>query len=182
MQLGLLNVSADVKQAFGALINYADTPLMLMVLLFFCNTKKLKQWVYVTIALFVVYEMIIAFVFGLSAQSSVYVLGPGIAVLLVYSASFFFKHFKFTIVLGKSLGRTLMISAILFSYLFFALIYFFYYIQKTPAVTDVFLLYFIVSIISCSCMAAGLYHIYKRTKALKEVQITRRELSMFFNN
>lgn len=182
MQLGLINVSANIKQSFGVIINYADAPLMLLVLLFFCNTKKLKRGVYFTIIAFVIYEVVIGFIYGLSVQSSVFTLGPGIAVLLLFSTSFFLKNLKFTIVLGKAVGRTLMISAILFSYLFFALIYFFYYIQKTPAVADVFLIYFIVSIISCICMSIGLYNIYKRARELKEVQITRRELSMFFNN
>ena len=182
MQLGFINVSTDFKQTFGTIINLADAPLMLLVLLFFCNTKKLKQSIYITIVLFVIYEIVIALKYGLTFDSSVFVLGPGIAIMLIYSIYFFLKHIRFTIVLGKSLGRTLMLLSIVFSYIFFAMIYFFYYIQKTPAVADVFLIYFIVSFISCILMSLGLYWIYKRTKELKEVKITRRELTMFFNN
>jgi hypothetical protein len=75
-----------------------------------------------------------------------------------------------------------MLVAILFSYGCYALIYYFYYIQLTPAVGDVFLLYFISTFISSVLMTIGLQLIKNRMKQLQEVRNTRRELAMFFGN
>ena len=87
-----------------------------------------------------------------------------------------------TIEFGKNAGRTLMLVSILFAYGCYALVYYFYYIQKTPAVTDVFLLYFISTLVSSIIMTIGLHLIRRRLKELQEIKNTRRELALFFNN
>ena len=75
-----------------------------------------------------------------------------------------------------------MLVAILFAYGCYALIYYFYYIQLTPAVADVFLLYFISTFVSSVLMTIGLQMIKNRMKQLKEVKNTMRELAIFFGN
>jgi hypothetical protein len=94
----------------------------------------------------------------------------------------FSQYVKLTIEKNKAWGRTLMVTSILFAYCCYAMIYFIYYIQKTSAVADVFIIYYIVSIISSILMSIGLLWVYNRSKQIKEVQLTRKELALFFNH
>jgi hypothetical protein len=75
-----------------------------------------------------------------------------------------------------------MLAAILFGYGCYGVVYYFYYIQKTPNVADAFLIYFITSLLSCSMMTVGIHMIRKRMKKLEEAINTRRELALFFGH
>jgi hypothetical protein len=94
----------------------------------------------------------------------------------------FMRQVKFTIMHGKNHGRVMMLAAIFFSYACYALIYYFYYVQKTPYVKDTELIYFIATIISTLVMAIGLHLMNKRMKELQSLRVTRKELAMIFNS
>lgn len=177
---GYLPVSAPYVRAFGVLNNYLDVPLMLTALLFFCPNKQKQKPVHLFTALFVVYEICIAFISGFTPKSVVYIMGPGIALVLIYSFYLFTRHIKMAVVHGKNAGRTLMLAAILFAYSCYSIVYYFFYVQQTPNVADAFLIYFMASIVSCVMMTIGLHLVRKRIRALEEVQNTRRELALFF--
>jgi hypothetical protein len=89
---------------------------------------------------------------------------------------------KFTILHGKNQGRTVMLASIFFVYACYMLIYYFYFIQKTPDTNDTLLLYFIASFISSILMALGLHLMRKRMKELRSLKVTRKELALFFSN
>jgi hypothetical protein len=93
----------------------------------------------------------------------------------------FMRQVKFTIMHGKNHGRVMMLAAIFFSYACYALIYYFYYVQKTPYVKDTELIYFIATSISSLVMAIGLHLMNKRMKELQSLRVTRKELAMIFN-
>ena len=181
MSLGRMPGSPKFVQLFGIAYNYIDIPLMLLVLLFFCPVKWTRQVIYFTLGLFLLFEVYVAFLYGLQPQSSLYILGPGTFIILLYSLYFFIHYAKLSIAKGKSMGKTLMLGALLFSYSLFALIYYLHYIEKTPAVADVFLVYYIVTFISCGVMCLGLVRVYKRIGQLQELQQIRRELALFFD-
>ncbi len=180
MSEGILPVAASFQRGFGVVNNYLDIPLMLTALLFFCPNKPRQRILHVTTAVFIGYEVGIAFVFGLDPESTVYVMGPGLALLLVYTFYLFARHIKMTIEFGKNAGRTLMLVSILFAYGCYAIVYYFYYILKTQAVADVFLIYYITGFVSSVIMTVGLHLIRKRMRELQEVKNTRRELALFF--
>lgn len=182
MALGLLPVSAAAIRTFGLVYNYLDVPLMLLVLLFFCTSQWNRRVIYFTLAAFLLFEGFIAFGYRLQLESSLYILGPGTLIVLGYSIYFFLHYGKISIARGKGLGKTLMLAAILFAYGCFALIYYLHYIQKTPAVADVFLVYYIVTLISGLVMSLGLVWVSKRMRQLQELQLMRKELAAFFNS
>ena len=109
-------------------------------------------------------------------------MGPGILIVLIASIYFFITNIKFTIVQGKGIGKTLMASSILFAYGCYSLVYVFAFIIKTPNRGDVFTIYYLSSIIFSGLMTAGLIWLKKRLKDIREVQVTRKELSLFFNS
>ena len=76
----------------------------------------------------------------------------------------------------------MMITSILFAYGCYFIVYVFAYIQKTSEKTDVFIIYYLASIIFSLLMSAGLIWVKKRLRQIKEVQTTRKELNVFFHN
>jgi hypothetical protein len=154
---------------------------VLTALLFFCPSKQKQNKIRILTALFLVYEISIMGVFGFTFNSIIYITGPGVCVILIYSFYLFVRQVKFTIYHGKNYGRVLMLAAIVFDCSCYSLIFFFNYIQKTPYQNDVFKLYYISSIVSSVLMAIGLQLMNKRMKELQALRITRKELAMFFN-
>ncbi|MBA2745245.1 MAG: hypothetical protein H0U44_03365 [Flavisolibacter sp.] len=177
-----LQVPPGFIRGFGVINNYLDIPLMLTALLFFCPIKKKQNSVHIVTAAFIIYEMILAFTFGLDPKVIIYIMGPGLAIIVGYTFYLFVRHIKITIVYGKNAGRTLMLVSILFAYGCYSLVYYFFYIQKTSDVADAFLLYFISSLAASILMSIGLHLIKKRMKQLQEIQNTRKELQLFFNH
>jgi hypothetical protein len=182
MSVDIIVVSNDVRRNFGVIHNYLDVPLMLTTMLMFC-TEKWKQKVIITsIIAFSAYELIILFQHQLQRISSTLIMGPGIILVLVYSLFLFMSNIKSTIVQGKGVGKTLMITSILFAYGCYFLVYLFAYIQKDSNKGDVFIIYYLASIIFSVLMSAGLIWVKKRLREIKEVQTTRKELNVFFHN
>jgi hypothetical protein len=182
MTEGILPVPFAMERVCSVIANYLEVPLMLTALLFFCPIRQKQRTVHIITALFVVYEIVIGVLFGLQTKAAVFIMGPGMLLILIYSFYLFLRHIKITVEFGKNAGRTLMLAGFLFSYGCFALVYYFYYIQRTRDVGDVFLLYYISSFISSLLMTIGLHQIRKRIRELEEVKNTRRELAMFFGS
>lgn len=182
MSVNVIVVSREVQRSFGVLNNYLDVPLMLTAMLMFCSEKWKQRVIITTIICFVAYELLILFQYQLHPNSSKYIMGPGIILLLLYSLYLFMINIKNTIVQGKGAGKTLMITSILFAYGCYFIVYVFAYIQKTSEKTDVFIIYYLASIIFSLLMSAGLIWVKKRLRQIKEVQTTRKELNVFFHN
>lgn len=175
-------VNKEAHRNFAVINNYLDVPLMLTAMLMFCIEKWKQRVIITTIICLAAYEVIIFSQYKLQPVSSKYIMGPGIILILLYSLYLFINNIKSTIVQGKGVGKTLMITSILFAYGCYFLVYIFAYIQKTSNRTDVFIIYYLASIIFSILMSAGLIWVKKRLREIKEVQTTRKELYVFFNN
>jgi len=165
----------------GLIDNYTYGPLVLTALLFFRPGKQKQNKMKVLILAFLVYEIVVICACGFTINSIIYITGPGVGIILIYSFYLFIKQVKFTIYHGKNQGRLLMLASIVFDCSCYSLIFFFNYIQKTPYQTDVFKLYYISSIISSLLMAVGLQLMNRRMKELQALKITRKELAMVFH-
>lgn len=182
MGKNLIAVPIEVKRPIGVMANYLDVPLMLVSMYMFCAERWKRNIVTTSLLLFFIYEVVIFIQYGLQPVSSKYIMGPGIVIVLLFSLYFFIVHIKNTIVQGKGAGKTFMTASILFAYGCYLLVYIFAYIIKTSEKADVFIIYYLASIIFSLLMSAGLIWIKKRVKQIEEVQTTRRELTMFFKN
>jgi hypothetical protein len=182
MSEGIVSAPKPVRINFGVLNNYLDVPLMLTALLFFCPNKQKQNVVRLLTLGFIIYEILITFMYGFKPRSIVYIMGPGFIIILSYTFFLFVRQVKFSIMHGKNHGRMIMLASLFFSYACYALIYYFFYVQKTPDVKDTELLYFISTIVSTTVMSVGLHLMNKRMKELQSLKITRKELAMFFNH
>jgi hypothetical protein len=177
-----LPVPQQVRIFFGTMNNYLDAPLMLMFLMFFCTDKVRSKAMHITLYGLAAYELVIVLLYGFHRDANVLILGPGILAVLVFSIAFFVKQIKWTILMGKGVGKTVMLASVVFAYGCFGIVYVFHYINKMSNLADIFLIYFISSFISTLLMARGLVLIRRHLNELKEVQVARRELQVFFNH
>ncbi len=182
ISIGIIDFPKNLQQTAGVVTNYLDAPLMLVALLFFCTTAMQKKIIYLSLIFIIVYEIIIAAIFGFNTESLTYIMGPGILMLLLYTMYLFSFYVKLSIEKNKGFGKTFMITSILFAYGCYGMIYCLYYLQKTSAVADVFLIYYIASLLASLLMSIGLISYYKRFKQLKAIELTRKELQMFFGS
>ena len=182
MTLKVLTVPKELARGIGVAINYLDAPLMFTVLLFFCTAGWQRKGLLLSIVIFIGYELVVSGIYGFNATSLVYIMGPAILILGVYAGYFFTRAVKLSIQKNKAFGKTFMITSILFAYGCYAMVYCFYYLQKSPAVADVFLIYYISSFLASCLMGIGLYRYNKRFAQLKEVQVMRRELRVIFHS
>lgn len=174
-----IQVPAKLNGAINLVDNYAYAPLLLTALLFFCPGKQLQKKLRLFTYCFLAYEALIISILGFTLNSVIYILGPGLIVIAVYSFYFFTHHAKFSIYHGKNPGKALVMASVFFDSASYVVIYFFAYILKTT-MEDVFTLYYISSIVSSVAMAIGLHMMRTRMKELESLQTTRKELALFF--
>ncbi|RYZ26441.1 MAG: hypothetical protein EOO10_15550 [Chitinophagaceae bacterium] len=162
--------------------SYVEIPLMLTSLLFFCHARQRQQIMQKIIMAFMCYELLIAAYFKFSAEGTMYIVAPGLLVVLGYTMFLLLRQLKFTIMHGKNIGRVFMLAAILFSYSAYALVFYTYFIQKQPEINGLYSLYFISSTVASILMAIGLYLMRHRIKELQELKVVRKELQMVFGS
>ena len=182
MAEGFLPLPSSFQTFYVLASNYLDVPLMLTGLLFFCPNRQKQHIIYILIASFVAYELVITCIFGFSRESITYIVGPGFILILLYSSYLFARQVRFSTMHRKNPGRVIMLAAILFVYACYTLIYYFYYIQRTPYKSDVLSIYFIASFAASTLIALGLHLMRKRMKELQSLRTTRKELALFFDH
>ncbi|HET7896308.1 MAG TPA: hypothetical protein VFL47_01515 [Flavisolibacter sp.] len=172
--------SPDFKNAWEVVYNFIEIPLMLSALLFFCPAKKKQQKIHYVIEFFLVYELVIALAFGFTAKASLYVMAPGLMVMVSYSLFLFLRQLRFTLVHRKNTGRVLMLGAVLFSYSCYLYMFYAYFILKTADISGIYSVHFLSSSIAAVLMSIGLFLMRHRIKELQELKIARSELQMIF--
>lgn len=182
MTENILPVTEVFRKNWGIITNYLDVPLMLTAMLLFCINGMKKKLIMILIICFAIYEVCVISVFKLQPVSVTYIMGPGILLVAIMAFHFFVVNIKTTIAQGKGLGKTLMAASITFAYGCYFLLYLFAYVEETPNRADVYTIYYIASIIFSITMSLGLVWLKKRFREIQELQTTRKELNMFFNN
>lgn len=182
VSVGIITINNTDRILFGLITNYLDAPLLLIALHTFYNKPVQKKALRISLAVFLCYEAFITIIYGFNAESIVYILGPGICMLFAYSLYFFSQYVKFSVEKNKVFGKTLMIASILFAYGCYGMVYCFYYLKTTSAIQDVFLIYYIASLLATALMSIGLVLYSKRFKQVKEAEIIRKELQVFYNS
>jgi uncharacterized protein with PQ loop repeat len=172
--------SPDFKNSWEVLFNYIEIPLMLSALLFFCPAKQRKQKIHFLIGFFIAYEVLIALLYGFSPSASLYIMVPGLLVIVLYSLFLFLRQVKFTILHRKNTGRVLMLGALVFSYSCYLFLFYAYFMLEMQNIAGIYGLFFLSSSISAVIMSMGLFLMRNRIRELQELKVTRRELQMVF--
>ncbi len=177
---GYINISDDFTYYYGITNNLLDAPLMLFFLTYFSTSTQLTKRMRMLTLTFVAFEILILSIYGINIEAITIILGPGLLLVLGFSAIFFVRQTRITVMHQKAAGKALMISSLIFAYGCYSIIYMMYYVFKVQHEADTFLVYFLVSTMSAVLMASGILVDRKRVQKLNELKITRRELSELY--
>ena len=156
MTAGILPTTISLRRNFAITNNLLDIPLLLIFLLFFTRSWRLSKQLVAGLAAYIIFEIISIIIAGYSITSTTIVLGPGILIIVCFSFYFFLKHIQVQDSPAET-GKIVMLCSLLFAYGSYSLIYIFHYILKVPYIQDVFLIYYLVTIIASLAMATGIW-------------------------
>ena len=81
----IINSAPVLARVINYIDNYTNIPLILTALLFFCASKQRQGKIRLLTLIFVAYEIVIIAVYGFTLNSIIYIMGPGVGVVLLYS-------------------------------------------------------------------------------------------------
>jgi hypothetical protein len=182
MKEGYVPVPKVFINTFDITYNFLDMPLMFIFLAYFSTSVRLARKIRIAVLAFIVFEIVIALIYGYNKEALTIIMAPGLAGVLIFSGIFFIRQIGIAIEHQKATGKALMLSSLLFAYGCYALMYVMYYIIKTEDVADVFVMYFIVTILSAILISIGMIIENRRIKKLEELKLVRKELSMLYQD
>lgn len=154
--LDTIRVSGNFKQNLGLINSLSDIPLILFFLSHFMNSSVLSKTIFKSILLFVLFEIIVVLMFGTGKKAETVILGPGILLVLFYSISAFVPQVKAAIDRRRETGKAFMITAVLFAYCCYSVVYLLFYVFQSPQQADVFAVYHLASLVSAILLVIGL--------------------------
>lgn len=179
---GYIQTNKNVIYYWGVANNMLDVPLMLAFLTYFSPSKKHTKKMMILGLAFILFELIVMIVTKFSVNGLTIILGPGLIIIAGFCLQFFIRYATMAIEHGKATGKAFIAGSMLFAYGCFSIIYVFFYIIKTDQIEDTFLIYFIATSVSALLMSTGLIIEWKRIKKIKELKITRKELSEIYKD
>ena len=176
----LVNVPKNVERFYGITNNITDMPLMLGFLLFQIPSSVQKKRMKILLGAYIVFEIVLIIMYGITIKTIKITMGPGLMIVFGYSLYYFVYTVKRSFIHNKFVGKAIVASALTFAYGCFIIIYLMHYIFNLQDLSNLFLIYYFITIIYCIILSAGLYIESKRKKKLYELIITRKELMSFF--
>ncbi len=156
IQLGVLLASNGFNHYFGIINNLLDIPLMLFFLTCFMKAGIFSKTITKTVLLFVLFEIIVVLSLGTGKNAEAIIMGPGILLVLLYSAAVFVPQIKAAVGQLKETGKAFMITSVIFAYCCYSVVYLLLYIFQSPQKADVYAVYHLSSLISAILMVIGL--------------------------
>jgi hypothetical protein len=180
--LGIIPFNKNIIHYWGITNNMLDASLMILFLSYFSTTLRFTNQMRILVAALLVFNGVVIFANGYTVKAITIIMAPGLLAVFAFCLYFFIRQTKITIMHGKATGKALIVSALLFAYGCYSIIYLMYYVLKTEHKGDVYIIYFMVTIFSSFLMCAGLFVEKKRIQKLAELKITRKELSLLYQN
>ena len=176
----LIVLPKSVVRNISIIVNLLDVPLMFLFIMMFSTTATQTKRMKALLLVFICFEIVVVALKGLSIPTVTIVMGPGLALVFGYSLYFFVQTVKKSFIHTKSISKAIIASSVCFAYGCFILIYIMHYVLAIQDVPNIFLIYFMVTIIYCSILTVGLVMESKRLRKLEELRVTRKELQTFF--
>jgi hypothetical protein len=162
--------------------NLLEVPLVLLFFTYFSRTAEFRKKLIGSIIAFVGFEIVTVAICGFSHKTTTIILAPGLLAILILSTLFFIHQVKIAVIYLKAIGKAIMIAAFLFAYAGFSFVFIVNHVVETPYKMDVYLIYYLVTIITAIPMSVGIYFERKRVRHLSELQTTREELKKIYGD
>jgi len=176
----LVNVPKNVERFYGITNNITDMPLMLGFLLFQIPSSVQKKRMKILLGAYIVFEIVLIIMYGITIKTIKITMGPGLMIVFGYSLYYFVYTVKRSFIHNKFVGKAIIATALTFAYGCFIIIYLMHYIFGLEDLSNLFLIYYFISIIYCIILSVGLYIEGKRKSKLYELLLIRKELMSFF--
>jgi hypothetical protein len=177
-----VNVPKNIERFYGITNNLTDMPLMLGFLYFQIPSSVQRKRMKILLAVFMVFEIVLIVRYGITVKTITLTMAPGLAIVFGYSLYYFVYSVKRSFVHNKFIGKAIIATALTFAYGCFIIIYLMHYVFSLQDVSNLFLIYYFISIIYCIVLSVGLYMEAKRKSKLYELVLTRKELMSFFSD
>jgi hypothetical protein len=183
VNLDYINIGNSVIPHYHKIINHlAETPLLLFFFTYFSRTAEFRKKLIIGIFLFLAFEVIIVGIYGLTPAAVTIVMAPGLLSILALSSFFFIHQVKIAVIYHKAIGKAIMVASLLFANAAYSFIYIVDYVIETPYTMDVYLIYYLVTIVTSIPMAIGVFFERQRVRHLSELQTTREELKKIYGS
>ena len=178
----LVSVPKSIERFYGITNNLTDMPLMLGFLLFQISSSVQRKRIKILLGAFIVFEIVLIFMYGITVKTITLTMGPGLVIVFGYSLYYFVYTVKRSFIHDKFVGKAIIASALTFAYGCFIILYLMHYVLNLKDLSNLFLVYYFVTIIYCLILSVGLNIEAKRKRKLHELLITRKELMSFFSD
>ena len=136
----------------------------------------------ILLAAFILFEIVLIAVHGLTIKTITYTMAPGLAIVFGYSLYYFVYTVKRSFVHNKFIGKAVMASGLTFAYGCFIILYLMHYVYTLNDISNLFLIYYFITILYWGVLTVGLYRESRRKRKLEELMTTRKELMRFFSD
>jgi hypothetical protein len=174
--------SFETSEYHKVINNLLEVPLVLLFFTYFSRTAEFRKKLIASIIAFVGFEVVTVAICGFSHKTTTIILAPGLLAILILSTLFFIHQVKIAVIYLKAIGKAIMIAAFLFAYAGFTFVFIVNHVVETPYKMDVYLIYYLVTIITSIPMSVGIYFERKRVRHLSELQTTREELKKIYGD
>lgn len=183
ISLQYLGVNDPAVSSYHKITNHLiEIPLILLFFTYFSKTVAFRKNLFIANLVFIAFEIGVVAVFGFTSKAITIVLAPGLALILFLSSMFFLHQVKIAVIYHKAIGKAIMIASLLFAYAGYSFVYVVDYIVETPYKMDVYLIYFLVTIVTSIPMCVGIYFERRRVQQLSELKTTREELKKIYGS
>jgi hypothetical protein len=153
----ILPLPKSVHNTLKSVNNLTDTPLLLLYLIFFCTSGNLMKVMYYIFGGFLGYELLVIVTKGISFDANTYTLGPGILLVLCFAFYFFIQRAGAAFHNSKERPYAFLLASVIFAYVSYAIIYFFNFVLGwKDRLFEMYLVYYIASIVSLILCISGL--------------------------
>lgn len=172
----VINISPLATFYIGTWNNLLDAPLMLIFMLYFSRTERIKKLLFIALGALALFDIATYLLVGLSDRFLTLVIGPGLFVVTAFAFYFFVDQMKAAMYHRKEMGKAFISGGLVFTYLCFLFIYVMFYVLNSNHIMDIYMIYHITFIVLALCLITGLAIIMKtRSSKPKPVQRTRKE-------
>ena len=159
-----------------------EVPLMLIFFTYFSRTALFRKRLLISLYAFLIYEVVIVGVFGFTIKATTIILLPGLLLVLALSSMFFIHQVKIAVIYHKAIGKAIIIASLVFAFAGYSFVFVVNHLVETPYTKDVYLLFFLITIVTSIPMGVGIYFERRRVKHLSELQTTREELKKIYGD
>jgi hypothetical protein len=172
----VIQISELTTFYIGTLNNILDAPLMLIFMLYFTKTDKMKKLIFISLGALLLYDLVIYLFLGLTNRFLTLVIGPGLFAVTAFAFYFFVEQLKAAMYHKKEMGKAFISGGLVFTYLCFLFIYVMFYVLEPKHLMDIYMIYHITFIVLALSLIIGLAIIMKtRIAKPKTMQRGRKE-------